>query len=41
MIVNPKDNLSFTLDEKREICEWVKSLRMPERYALNLESGQI
>ncbi|WMV51030.1 hypothetical protein MTR67_044415 [Solanum verrucosum] len=35
-IVKPKASFSFALDEKREICEWVKILRMPEGYALNL-----
>ncbi|WMV15129.1 hypothetical protein MTR67_008514 [Solanum verrucosum] len=35
-IVKPKANFSFTLDEKREIIEWVKNLRMPEGYASNL-----
>ncbi|WMV20526.1 hypothetical protein MTR67_013911 [Solanum verrucosum] len=35
-IVKPKDSFSFTLDEKREIIEWVKNLRMPEGYASNL-----
>ncbi|WMV08697.1 hypothetical protein MTR67_002082 [Solanum verrucosum] len=35
-IVKPKASFSFTLDEKREIIEWVKNLRMPEGYALNL-----
>ncbi|KAL3370947.1 hypothetical protein AABB24_007792 [Solanum stoloniferum] len=35
-IVKPKANFSFTLDEKREIIEWVKNLRMSEGYASNL-----
>ncbi|KAH0761270.1 hypothetical protein KY290_017343 [Solanum tuberosum] len=35
-IVKPKANFSFTLDEKHEIIEWVKNLRMPEGYASNL-----
>ncbi|WMV41490.1 hypothetical protein MTR67_034875 [Solanum verrucosum] len=35
-IVNPKASFSFTLDEKREIIEWVKNLRMPEGYGSNL-----
>ncbi|KAH0724842.1 hypothetical protein KY284_000707 [Solanum tuberosum] len=35
-IVKPKACFSFTLDEKREIIEWVKNLRMPEGYASNL-----
>ncbi|KAK6773709.1 hypothetical protein RDI58_028947 [Solanum bulbocastanum] len=35
-IVKPKANFSFTLDEKREIIEWVKNSRMPEGYASNL-----
>ena len=35
-IVKPKANFLFTLDEKREICEWVKNLLMLEGYASNL-----
>ncbi|WMV58544.1 hypothetical protein MTR67_051929 [Solanum verrucosum] len=35
-IVKPKASFSFILDEKREIIEWVKNLRMPEGYASNL-----
>ncbi|WMV55162.1 hypothetical protein MTR67_048547 [Solanum verrucosum] len=35
-IVKPKASFSFTLDEKHEIIEWVKNLRMPEGYASNL-----
>ncbi|WMV34144.1 hypothetical protein MTR67_027529 [Solanum verrucosum] len=35
-IVMPKASFSFTLDEKREIIEWVKNLRMPKGYASNL-----
>ncbi|KAK6777544.1 hypothetical protein RDI58_024261 [Solanum bulbocastanum] len=35
-IVKPKASFSFTLDEKCEIVEWVKNLRMPEGYASNL-----
>ena len=35
-IAKPKARFSFTLDEKCEICEWVKNLRMPEGYASNL-----
>ncbi|KAK6786085.1 hypothetical protein RDI58_014610 [Solanum bulbocastanum] len=35
-IVKPKASFSFTLDEKREIIQWVKNLRMPEGYASNL-----
>ncbi|WMV41024.1 hypothetical protein MTR67_034409 [Solanum verrucosum] len=35
-IVKPKASFSFTLDEKREICECVKNLRIPEDYASNL-----
>ncbi|WMV46391.1 hypothetical protein MTR67_039776 [Solanum verrucosum] len=36
IIIKPKASFSFTLDEKREIIEWVKNLRMPEGYASNL-----
>ncbi|KAK6803275.1 hypothetical protein RDI58_001059 [Solanum bulbocastanum] len=35
-IVKPKASFSFTLDEKREIIQWVKNLRMPKGYASNL-----
>ena len=35
-IVKQKANFSFTLDVKREICDWVKNLRIPEDYASNL-----
>ena len=35
-IIKPKTNFSFTLNEKREICEWVKNLLMLEGYASNL-----
>ncbi|KAK6773600.1 hypothetical protein RDI58_028838 [Solanum bulbocastanum] len=35
-IIKPKASFPFTLDEKHEIIEWVKNLRMLEGYALNL-----
>ncbi|KAK6786515.1 hypothetical protein RDI58_015040 [Solanum bulbocastanum] len=35
-IVKPKASFSFTLDEKREIIQLVKNLRMPEGYTSNL-----
>lgn len=35
-IVKSKTSFSFTFGEKREICEWVKKLRMLEGYALKL-----
>nr|XP_033516354.1 uncharacterized protein LOC117280718 isoform X2 [Nicotiana tomentosiformis] len=35
-IQKPKDSYTFTLDERREICDWVKNLRMRDEYASNL-----
>jgi len=35
-IQKPKASYTFTLDEKREICDWVKNLKMPDGYASNL-----
>nr|XP_016453702.1 PREDICTED: uncharacterized protein LOC107778035 [Nicotiana tabacum] len=35
-IQKPKASYTFTLDERREICDWVKNLRMPDGYASNL-----
>lgn len=35
-IKKPKASYTFTLDEKREICDWVKKLKMPDGYASNL-----
>lgn len=35
-----KANFFFTLDEKWEICVWVKNLWMPKGYASNFEKGQ-
>lgn len=34
--INPKANYTFTLEQKRAICEWVKCLKMPDGYASNL-----
>jgi predicted amino acid-binding ACT domain protein len=35
-IIKPKANYTFTLEQKRAICEWVKCLKMPDGYASNL-----
>ncbi|XP_072079067.1 uncharacterized protein [Arachis hypogaea] len=35
-IIKPKANYTFTLQQKRAICEWVKELRMPDGYVSNL-----
>ncbi|XP_052117681.1 uncharacterized protein LOC110281750 [Arachis duranensis] len=35
-IIKPKANYTFTLQQKRAICEWVKELRMPDGYGSNL-----
>ncbi|KAL3363355.1 hypothetical protein AABB24_012577 [Solanum stoloniferum] len=35
-IQKPKASYTFTMDEKREICDWVKNLKMPDGYASNL-----
>jgi predicted amino acid-binding ACT domain protein len=32
----PKANYTFTLEQKREVCEWVKGLKMPDGYASNM-----
>ncbi|XP_049367943.1 uncharacterized protein LOC125832793 [Solanum verrucosum] len=32
----PKASYSFTLDQKRKICEWVEQLKMPDGHASNL-----
>ncbi|XP_049410510.1 uncharacterized protein LOC125873672 [Solanum stenotomum] len=32
----PKASYSFTMEQKRRICEWVESLKMPDGYASNL-----
>ena len=34
--MKPKANFSFTLDQKRVVCEWVRGLKMPDGYASNL-----
>lgn len=34
--IKPKANYTFTLEQKRAICEWVKCLKMPDGYASNL-----
>ncbi|KAK6777714.1 hypothetical protein RDI58_024432 [Solanum bulbocastanum] len=35
-LLKPKASYSFTMEQKRKICEWVKSLKMPNGYASNL-----
>ena len=35
-MVKPKANFSFTLDQKKVICEWVRGLKMPDGYASNM-----
>ncbi|XP_015960485.1 uncharacterized protein LOC107484411 [Arachis duranensis] len=35
-VIKPKANYTFTLQQKRAICEWVKELRMPDGYVSNL-----
>jgi hypothetical protein len=34
--IKPKAKYSFTIEQKRTICEWVKHLKMPDGYASNL-----
>ncbi|KAK6786208.1 hypothetical protein RDI58_014733 [Solanum bulbocastanum] len=34
--LKPKASYSFTMEQKRKICEWVKNLKMPDGYASNL-----
>ncbi|XP_059285219.1 uncharacterized protein LOC132038584 [Lycium ferocissimum] len=36
-VFKPKASYSFTMDQKRKICEWVENLKMPDGYASNLE----
>lgn len=36
MVLKPKASYTFTLEDKRKICEWMQSLKMPDGYALNL-----
>ncbi|XP_059315491.1 uncharacterized protein LOC132066130 [Lycium ferocissimum] len=36
-VFKPKASFSFTLEEKRQICQWIKNLRMPEGYASNFD----
>ncbi|KAK6782045.1 hypothetical protein RDI58_019841 [Solanum bulbocastanum] len=35
-LLKPKASCSFTMEQKRKICEWVKSLKMPDGYGSNL-----
>ncbi|WMV07895.1 hypothetical protein MTR67_001280 [Solanum verrucosum] len=35
-LLKPKASYSFTMEQKRKICEWVESLKMPDGYASNL-----
>ena len=32
----PKAKYTFTLDQRRQICEWIKNLKMPDGYSSNL-----
>ena len=32
----PKIKYTFTLDERRQICEWIKNLKMPDGYSSNM-----
>ncbi|XP_059292009.1 uncharacterized protein LOC132045446 [Lycium ferocissimum] len=36
-VFKPRASFSFTMEEKREICQQVKNLRMPEGYASNFD----
>jgi hypothetical protein len=35
-LIKPKAKYSFTIEQKRTVCEWVKQLKMPDGYASNL-----
>ncbi|XP_060213694.1 uncharacterized protein LOC132640899 [Lycium barbarum] len=35
-VFKPKAGYSFTMEQKRKICQWVQNLKMPDRYASNL-----
>ena len=35
-VLNPKASFTFKLDKKRQICEWVQSLKILDGYASNL-----
>ena len=35
-LLKPKASYSFTMEQKRKICEWVESLKMQDGYASNL-----
>ncbi|KAK6786213.1 hypothetical protein RDI58_014738 [Solanum bulbocastanum] len=35
-LLKPKASYSFTMEQKRKICEWVQSLKMPDGYTSNL-----
>ncbi|XP_049410700.1 uncharacterized protein LOC125873917 [Solanum stenotomum] len=35
-LLKPKPSYSFTMEQKRKICEWVESLKTPYGYASNL-----
>ncbi|XP_070040133.1 uncharacterized protein [Nicotiana tomentosiformis] len=35
-VFKPKASYTFTLEERRHICDWVTKLKMPEGYASNL-----
>ena len=35
-VIKPKANYTFSIEQKKAICEWVKGLKMPDGYASNL-----
>ncbi len=35
-LLMPKGRYTLTLNKKRNICEWVSKLRMPDGFSLNL-----
>lgn len=36
-VFKPKAIWSFTIDQKRKICEWIEQLKMPDRHDSNLK----
>ena len=38
-LFKPKVKYSFTINQKKVICEWVKILRMPDDYAAKLDKN--
>jgi len=35
-VVKPKVNFSFTVEQKRALCKWIKELKMPGGYAYHI-----